>query len=154
MPSCGGRNVIERLEGHFRDSMKLLTVTASIVLHPPDQVCVTTFGREHSLQLQNLLPAAFLLLVRRLQAQMSPKSPGEGECGWYSQLPCEILIGSESSGKAAPALCSSVRLSSKASGLIVVQRGDLSLYFTLPRSKGGCLVVACFSSARQPHSIP
>lgn len=47
----------------------------------------------------------------------------EWDCG-YLQLPCEILIGSESSGKPAPAQCSSVRYSSKASGLIVVQRGD------------------------------
>lgn len=63
---------------------------------------------------------------------------------WYLQLPCEILIGSESSGKAAPVLCSSVRHSSKASGLIVVQRGDLFLYFTLPKSKGRFLVFVVF----------
>lgn len=39
----------------------------------------------------------------------------------YLQLPCEMLIGSESSGKPAPAKCSSVKYSSKASDLIVVQ---------------------------------
>ena len=50
----------------------------------------------------------------------------EWERGRYLQLPCEILIGSESSGKAAPAQCSSVKYSSKASDLIVVQRGDLT----------------------------
>lgn len=77
----------------------------------------------------------------------------------YLQLPCEILIGSESSGKAAPVLCSSVRHSSKASGLIVVPRGDLFLYFTLPKSKGRFLVfvgvfVFSFSFASQLHSIP
>lgn len=44
----------------------------------------------------------------------------------YSQLPCEILIGSESSGKPAPAKCSSVKYSSKASDLIVVQLGDFT----------------------------
>ena len=50
----------------------------------------------------------------------------EWERGGYLQLPCEILIGSESSGKAAPAQCSSVKYSSKASDLIVVQRGDFT----------------------------
>lgn len=53
------------------------------------------------------------------------KSPDQ-YCMWssvplYLQLPCEILIGSESSGKPAPAKCSSVKYSSKASDLIVVQ---------------------------------
>jgi len=44
----------------------------------------------------------------------------------YLQLPCEILIGSESSGKPAPAKCSSVKYSSKASDLIVVQLGGFT----------------------------
>lgn len=44
---------------------------------------------------------------------------GVGNSWVYSQLPCEILIGSESSGKPAPAICSSVKYSNKASDLIV-----------------------------------
>lgn len=41
-------------------------------------------------------------------------------------MPCEILIGSESSGKPAPAQCSSVRHSSKAAGRIVGSAGGLA----------------------------
>lgn len=37
----------------------------------------------------------------------------------YLQLPCEMLIGSLSSGKPAPAMCSSVKYSNKASDLMV-----------------------------------
>lgn len=50
-----------------------------------------------------------------ISIKWSPLAPS------YLQLPCEILIGSESSGKPAPAKCSSVKYSSKASDLIVVQ---------------------------------
>lgn len=44
---------------------------------------------------------------------------GEWVARGYSQLPCEMLIGSESSGKPAPTNCSRVKYSSKAADLMV-----------------------------------